>query len=93
MTTPIRCVGPTITINAVRLSPPYIVKAIGPPQNLDMGLRYTGGFMDSMTPNVQRGVDIRINRESDVKIPPFKGSLFNRLAKVYNPDKEEDKNK
>ncbi len=93
MTTAIRCVGPTITINAVRLSPPYIIKAIGPPQNLDTGLRYTGGFMDSMTPNLQRGVDIRITRENDIKIPPFRGSLANRLATVYNPDKEEEKDK
>lgn len=90
MTSAIRCVGPTITVNTVRLTPPYVVKAIGPPSNLETGLRYRGGFMDSMSPNIERGVVIKISREKDIKIPAFKGSLVNRYAKTYKPEEKEE---
>ena len=83
MTSPIRCVGPTITVNTVRLTPPYIVKAIGPSSTLETGLRYTGGFLDSMAPNMDRGVEIRINKNDDIMIPAYRGSLVNRYAKPY----------
>lgn len=83
MTSAIRCVGPTITVNTVRLTPPYVVKAIGPPSNLETGLKYTGGFLDSMSPNIDRGVDIKIKRVKDLTIPAYRGSLINRYAKPY----------
>lgn len=85
--TPIRCVGPTITVNTVRLTPPYVVKAIGPPANLETGLRYTGGFLDSMTPNIERGVEIKVKKVKDIVIPGFRGSLINRYAKPYTETK------
>ncbi|MCD4785769.1 MAG: DUF881 domain-containing protein [Candidatus Eremiobacteraeota bacterium] len=88
MTSPIRCVGPTITVNTVRLTPPYVVKGIGPPKSLETGLRYPGGFLDSMAPNLARGVDVKINKINDMVIPGYKGSLVNRYAKPY---KEEEK--
>lgn len=83
MTSAIRCVGPTITVNTVRLTPPYIVKAIGPSSTLETGLRYTGGFLDSMAPNMDRGVEIRISKSDDIIIPAYRGSLVNRYAKPY----------
>lgn len=91
MTTPIRCVGPTITVNAVHLSPPYFVKAIGPQDELEKGLTYTGGFMDSMTANLSRGVEVKIYRKEDLVLAPFKGSLSNRYAKTYVPGQKEEK--
>ena len=86
MNSAIRCVGPTITVNTVRLSPPYIVKAIGPPSNLETGLKYTGGFIDSMSPNIERGVEIKITRKNNIIIPAYKGSLVHRYAKIYQPE-------
>jgi len=88
MTSPIRCVGPTITVNTVRLSPPYIVKAIGPTSNLETGLRYPGGFLDSMSPNIDRGVEIKVNRVKDVVISGYRGGLVNRYAKPYSEKKK-----
>ena len=88
MTSPIRCVGPTITVNTVRLSPPYEIKAIGPASNLETGLRYTGGFLDSMSPNVDRGVEIKVRRVKDIVIPAYKGSLVNRYANPYTEKKK-----
>lgn len=88
MTSSIRCVGPTITINTVRLTPPYVIKAIGPPKSLETGLRYPGGFLDSMSPNLARGVDIKINKIDDMVIPGYRGSLVNRYAKIYKEKKK-----
>jgi uncharacterized protein YlxW (UPF0749 family) len=82
MTTAIRCVGPTITVNTERLSPPYVVKAIGPADNLETGLRYTGGFMDNMAPNVDRGVQIKIAKSNDLAIKSYTGSLVNQHART-----------
>jgi uncharacterized protein YlxW (UPF0749 family) len=89
--TAIRCAGPTITINAVRLTPPYIVKAIGPPDNLETGLRYPGGFMDTMSPNIDRGVRVRVSQGKDILIPSFKGSLVHTYGKPVKPAGKEGK--
>jgi uncharacterized protein YlxW (UPF0749 family) len=80
-TTSIRCVGPTVLINAVRLASPYKVKVVGPSKDLEGALRTPGGFMDYMTPAVQHGVSVRIVRHEELDIPEYKGSLIFRYAK------------
>ncbi|MCE1245307.1 MAG: DUF881 domain-containing protein [Firmicutes bacterium] len=87
MTTAIRCVGPTITVNTERLSPPYVVRVIGPAENLETGLKYTGGFMDNMAPNIDRGVQIKIAKSSDLSIKAYNGSLVNRFARSVESSK------
>jgi uncharacterized protein YlxW (UPF0749 family) len=89
--TAIRCAGPTITVNAVRLVPPYIVRAIGPPDNLETGLRYPGGFMDTMSPNIDRGVRVRVSQKNDILIPAFRGSLVHTYGKPVKPAGKEEK--
>jgi uncharacterized protein YlxW (UPF0749 family) len=88
MSTSIRCVGPTITVNSVRLAPPYIVKAIGSSQELETGLKYNGGFMDTMSPNISRGVSVKIMKKNNITIPAYRGSLLYRYAQ---PSKEKEK--
>ncbi len=80
-TTSIRCVGPTVLINAVRLASPYKIRAIGPQKDMEGGLRTPGGFMDYMAPAVQHGVTIRINQYEEIDVPEYKGSLIFRYAK------------
>jgi uncharacterized protein YlxW (UPF0749 family) len=89
--TAIRCAGPTITVNAVRLVPPYIVRAIGPPDNLETGLRYPGGFMDTMSPNIDRGVRIKVSQRNDILIPAFKGSLVHTYGRPVRAGGKEEK--
>ncbi|MDQ7822693.1 MAG: DUF881 domain-containing protein [Candidatus Eremiobacteraeota bacterium] len=81
-TTAIRCVGPTVLINSVRIAAPYKVAAIGPSKDMEGALRTPGGFMDYMAPAMQHGVTLRINRYETVDVPEFKGSLMLRYAKV-----------
>lgn len=80
-TTSIRCVGPTVLVNSVRMAPPYKVTAIGPSKDMEGALRTPGGFIDYMAPAVQQGVNVRIARYEILEVPAFKGSLILRYAK------------
>lgn len=78
--TPIRCVGPTILINAVRLASPYLVRAIGPKDDMDGGLRMPGGFCDSMAMLIRSGGEVRITKNDELLVPAYQGSLSLRFA-------------
>ncbi len=80
-TTSIRCVGPTVLINSVRMASPYKVNAIGPAKDMDGALRTPGGFMDYMAPALQQGVKVKISRFDSIEVPSFKGSMIQRYAK------------
>lgn len=79
--TSIRCVGPTVLVNGVRMAAPYTVKAIGPPADLEAALRMPGGFLDSMAPLIKNGGQVKVNRQEELAIEPFDGSLIFRYAK------------
>ncbi|MBI2265604.1 MAG: DUF881 domain-containing protein [Armatimonadetes bacterium] len=80
-TTPIRCVGPTILINTVRLVPPYIITAIGDPSALETALKMRGGILDSLAPSILNGVEVRLEKRKEVLLSAYKGSLLFRYAK------------
>ncbi len=40
--TEIRCAGPTISVNNNRISPPYVIQAIGDPAGLESALKMRG---------------------------------------------------
>lgn len=84
----IRCAGPTILVNAVRLVPPYEVKAIGPAASLEAALRMPGGWFDSMGQSLKTGVKIKIVQKEAIAIPAYEGALLFRYAKEV---KEEEK--
>ena len=86
--TSIRCAGPIIMINSVRVAPPYEVRAVGPSVAMETALRMRGGFMDSMMPYLQRGVEAKIVRKENLVIPEYKGTLFFRYAKPVKGDEE-----
>ncbi|MEW6279473.1 MAG: DUF881 domain-containing protein [Candidatus Eremiobacterota bacterium] len=87
--TSIRCVGPTILVNAVRLAPPYLVRAIGPPKDMETALRMPGGFLSSMDMLRNMGGDVRITTLNEVVIPAFNGSLVYRHAVPAPPEPSE----
>ena len=78
--TPIRCVGPTILINAVRIASPYVVRAVGPKDDMDGGLRMPGGFVDSMSMLIRSGGEVKLDKAEELSIPAFQGSLTLRYA-------------
>lgn len=85
--TSIRCVGPTVLVNSVRLASPYRIMAIGPSRELEGALRTPGGFIDYMAPSVNQGVTVNIKRSDDIKIPGFSGSMILRYAKTAEDKK------
>ncbi|MCR5662948.1 MAG: DUF881 domain-containing protein [bacterium] len=85
--TSIRCVGPTVLVNGVRLAAPYTVKGIGP-SDLETALRMPGGFLDSMAPLISRGGEVKVSRTADLSIAPFEGSLAFRYSQAFEKPKE-----
>ncbi len=84
----IRCVGPTVLVNGVRIAAPYTVKGIGP-SDLETALRMPGGFLDSMAALIGNGGQVTINRADEVTIMPYEGSIAFRYSQSF--DKDQDK--
>jgi uncharacterized protein YlxW (UPF0749 family) len=84
----IRCAGPTILVNSVRLVPPYEVKAIGPATSMEAALRMPGGWYDSMAQSLKNGVKIKIVEKENLVIPAYEGALLFRYAKEVREDEK-----
>lgn len=77
--TAIRCVGPTIMVNAVPIASPFEICAIGDPGTLMGGLNMPGGFLDELR-SVDPGM-FRIEKQEKLRIPAYTGSTEVRWAK------------
>ena len=81
----IRCVGPTVLVNANRVASPFIVKAIGDVDHLEGGLKMPGGVLDSMSRLTSNGGEVVISRMREVQVSPYQGSLIYRFAVPTEP--------
>lgn len=85
-TSSIRCAGEVCLVNTVQLTSPFVIKAIGKPDDLKSaletpGIPIEGLFLLDM---------ISIKKEDSVKIPAFKGSTrFNYAKPVPEIEKED----
>ncbi len=86
-TSEIRCAGPTVSVNNVRSSPPYVIKAIGDPQSLDASLKMRGGVIETLK---FWGIQVQTSKEDKINIPGYKGTFRFEYAK---PITEEGKQK
>jgi uncharacterized protein YlxW (UPF0749 family) len=83
--TSIRCVGPTILIDDVKVASPIRIKAIGDPQTLEGALNLNGGVLSeirSSDPNM-----VQIEAENSMRLEPFSGRTEFRLAKLPKDQK------
>ena len=62
----IRCVGPVISINDVRLTAPFIISAIGDSNVLANSLKLRGGVIDSIE---EASIDVTIEKKEEIVIP------------------------
>lgn len=85
--TAIRCVGPTVLVNTVRLAPPYIVHVIGEPVILEASLKMQGGFLNVMAASIRQGVTVEIVRKPLVSVPAFQGTASFKYARPVVPGK------
>ncbi len=77
--TAIRCVGPSIQVNGIALSPPYIIKAIGDPAGMYTALDMLGGLMKDV-----QAVDsamMQVEKKQSLTVPAYNGSSVFRFAK------------
>jgi len=77
--TAIRCVEPTVQVNSIALSSPYVIQAIGDPETLASALNLPQGVLadiQALDPNM-----VKIVKKNKIQIPAYTGSLVFRYAK------------
>lgn len=78
VTTAIRCVGPTIQVNSVKIAAPFYIKAIGNSSYLESALKIKGGIVDSLR---SYGIQIKIEKQEDILIEKYDAAQKIRVAK------------
>jgi uncharacterized protein YlxW (UPF0749 family) len=74
-TSAVRCVGPTLLLNGEVYSPPYRVQAIGPAAAMKKALSASRGVGEFVQAAEYYGLGYTVGAESDLHLPPFRGSL------------------
>jgi|Deesub1362A_J573_1020465.scaffolds.fasta_scaffold04817_3 uncharacterized protein YlxW (UPF0749 family) len=80
----LRCVGTTVLCNAVRLAPPYEIKAIGDPEKMIEILNKdadSSALINHIVP--QFGLIFKLSEAEDIVVPGYSGSVSVREAQVY----------
>ncbi len=75
--TEIRCVGPVIQINGIRLTAPFKVSAIGAPDLLSSALKLRGGIIDQLE---QADIDVVIDTSNSIIIPKYEKVIEYKYA-------------
>ena len=73
----IRCAGPTLSVNNVRSSSPFLIHAIGDRKSLENAIKMRGGVSDTLK---VWGIHLELESKEKVFIPAFDGSLQHRFA-------------
>lgn len=74
----ILCTGPTIRVNRRLLAAPFVIKAIGDPENMENSLKMKGGILETLQ---FYGLQVTAKKLSKVTIPSFKGNVGLDYAK------------
>lgn len=77
----IRCVGPVIQVNYQKVAAPFEIKAIGNAQYLESAMNIKNGVADMIR---IAGVEVKVVRQSEIKIPKFDGTRSFENVKVDN---------
>jgi len=64
--------GSSIMVNQSRLTPPYLIKAIGPSDTMISALKMRGGIVEYLE---VFGIKVYVQSIPDLTIPPYTGSL------------------
>ena len=76
-TTAIRCVGPTIQVNSVKVASPFYIKAIGNSKYLESALNIKNGVADSLK---AYGIEVQIETNESITIPKYDLTLKLKYA-------------
>ena len=78
-TTAIRCVGPTIQVNSVKVASPFYIKAIGNSKYLESALNIKNGVVDSLK---SYGIEVEIETNDSITIDKYDLTLKLKYASV-----------
>ena len=78
-TTSIYCVGSTILVNDTRLSPPYVIQAIGP-NEMQAAIESPTALAQFKSLARQYGLGFNTAPANDLKVPAFDGRLSTRYS-------------
>jgi uncharacterized protein YlxW (UPF0749 family) len=81
----IRCAGPTILIDGVKIAAPFVVIAIGNPDTLYSGFTINGGVVTELAS--ANPAMVQISKEKNVKVPPYLGATSRKFATVPKESK------
>ena len=84
-TSSIRCVGPTVLVDAQRIASPIKIRAIGDADTMLGGLKMPGGVVDQLQQVDPRMVTLEPVK--DMILPAYSGPTSRRFAKVVNTSK------
>ena len=74
----ISCGGNIITVNGEKLGVPFVIKAIGLPEQLAGALERSGGFLDSLN---YAGVRTNLERTNNLTIAKYSGIINYKYMK------------
>jgi uncharacterized protein YlxW (UPF0749 family) len=77
-TSEITCAGSTILINQSRISPPFVIRAIGNPELMSGALKLRGGILEYLE---FYGIKVALTRKPVLTIPAYAGSATYRYAR------------
>lgn len=83
--TPIRCVGPVITINQIKTAPPFEILAIGDKKTLEAAVNMRGGISDLLT---AYGIKVSVTTSDDIQIPRYDGAFNTIYSENYTIEEE-----
>lgn len=83
-TTSIYCVGSTILVNDTRMSPPYRIVAIGPPE-MEEALGSPARLQQLKAAAKQYGVQLKVSGGKELQVPAYSGGFSSRFAKPGTP--------
>ena len=86
--TSIRCVGPSIQINSVPMSPPFMITAIGPANDMEAALKMRGGVVDQFRILDDLTDMVKIYKKKDLIVPAYSGSTRQKYARPVEPEGE-----
>lgn len=76
-TTAIRCVGPTIQVNSVKVASPFYIKAIGNSKYLESALNIKNGVVDSLK---SYGIEVEVETSNNITIDKYDLALRLKYA-------------
>lgn len=75
----IRCAGPTLSVNNIRSSAPFEVRAVGDKKTLHNSITMRGGVAETLG---VWGIKVEVKTSDAIYIPPYKGKFPSDYARI-----------